>query len=459
MSDETFHSSGATDSDRVARSALLFVAALFILGAAAVYAWGVAASDGQAYPNVGRLFLAAASVEAVAVVALMVWPRRPVLVLATALQLLWAGLWALSRTVGLPLGPAPWRAWNVGMADLICTALELAAAVALIALIRWRRAQGRGRRARWGRLVVPPALLLVLVLVPYAKLTAAIDVPSPQLASVPLAAGEMATFTYCTAGHTQLAMDLYEPPAGAARPAPVLLQIYGGAGLYGDRKVEFLPGLVSDLNRSGFAVASIDYRLAPLHSLADQVADANCAVRFLRANALRLGVDPARIGAYGGSQGGFLASALGTGVPVQGQGADRGQYAGASGRVQAVVDGYGPIDFRTLAQDGPSWVGNLGFVLRVGGGQRSQSPADYVASGDPPFLILHGTADSVIPFSQSEEMAQRLRAAGVPVRLVTVQGGPHGLGGAGESPSQSQLASVVTRFFVAALAVGKNGSA
>jgi acetyl esterase/lipase len=221
--------------------------------------------------------------------------------------------------------------------------------------------------------------------------------------------------------------------------------------MFGDRKSVLIPP-VQELTAAGFAVASIDYRRAPMVVMASQVEDAQCAVRFLRANAAALGIDPDRIGAFGHSEGGWLSAMLGLAGPRAG--AEASQYQGYSSQVQAVVDEAGPTDLPRLLQEGPMWMGQAAFVLYRGqpvSTPPDNSAVDYVRPGAPPFLIVQGTDDAVIPFQQSAELAERLQAAGDAVRLVPVQHGPHDLEAGDESPDPDQLGHLVTEFLVATL--------
>jgi acetyl esterase/lipase len=204
-------------------------------------------------------------------------------------------------------------------------------------------------------------------------------------------------------------------------------------------------------------VASIDYRLPPLSPWPAQIQDAKCAVRFLRAHASALGVDPARIGAWGSSGGGTLASLLGLAGPQAGF--DHGPYADQPSRVQAVVDMFGPSDPTNLADSAP--FNRLVARLALGRSpavRRAASPLSYIpaergaAAGGPPFLILHGSDDQDIPPRHSQQLAARLRAAGVPVRLVLVQGASHGLDDPSQRPTPDQLTQTVTDFFTRSLA-------
>lgn len=330
--------------------------------------------------------------------------------------------------------------------------------IARIVSARLRRATpGAG----WTALKLVPALLLATLLA-WASISTAADRPwFPDSAPVSAPAGRTTTLAYCNPGGNPLAMDLTEPAAGAARPAPAVFYIHGGEGLLGDRvlagpEAPYLARLRDDLVRRGFVVGSIDYRLAPRYSIVDEVEDAKCAVRFLRAHARALGIDPNRIGAYGDSEGGYLAAMLGVAGPTAGF--DVGPYLDQSSRVQAVVDMWGPSDLTDFSGS-PSWVHALGEGLAGGSlsivRTRAISPLYHVAPGDPPFLIIHGTDDWFIAPHHSQSLAQRLRAVGVPATLVMVQHGGHGLdaptAGQIQEPSPAAIVEMIDDFFVRTL--------
>jgi acetyl esterase/lipase len=229
---------------------------------------------------------------------------------------------------------------------------------------------------------------------------------------VRVAPGQLKTLAYCWRDGHPLAMDLSEP-ASTSSPAPVAFFIHGGETLLGSRALhdgsrdgEHFAALRDRLLGHGFAVGSIDYVLAPIYPRSDEVKNAKCAVRFLRAHARELNIDPERIGVYGPSQGGYLSAMLGT-VP-QDAGFDEGEYNQPS-KVEAVVDMWGPMDLANFSGS-PKWVsaftaGNSAANLR------KASPINYVAPGDPPFLIIQGTDDWFIAPHHSIDMAAKLRAA------------------------------------------------
>jgi acetyl esterase/lipase len=241
-----------------------------------------------------------------------------------------------------------------------------------------------------------------------------------------------------------------------------VLYVHGGGFVLGDRTPgglggglanatgALLPQLRAALNRRGFLVASIDYRLPPLSPWPAQLQDARCAVWFLRTHASALGIDPGRIGAWGSSAGGTLVALLGL------AGVDGGQASA----VQAVVDMFGAADLVDLGDSAP--FPRAVARIALGGSprvRRAASPLTYVPAGRtagasnlPPFLLLHGTDDQDMPPRHSQELARQLTAAGIRVRLVLVQGAGHGLDSPGQQPTPEQLTELVADFYSRSLA-------
>lgn len=222
--------------------------------------------------------------------------------------------------------------------------------------------------------------------------------------------------------------DLYFPRQMAERnrlPAVVIIHGGGFNGGHKDSHREIVIG--STLARHGYVGMSIDYQLwskgVKKPTWPRCLYDAKLAVRWLRQNADRLGIDPDRIGAIGGSAGGNLAAMLGVTGPGDGLEPLEGD-GGPSTAIQCVVDLYGVVDLfqhhdmrmflATRAKDPKSY-------------QRA-SPVNYCSSGDAPFLIIHGTADETVALSQSETFARALQAAGVEHELIIVPDAPHSFG-------------------------------
>ncbi|MFA5808936.1 MAG: alpha/beta hydrolase [Thermoleophilia bacterium] len=251
-------------------------------------------------------------------------------------------------------------------------------------------------------------------------------------------------------------MDIYYP-AKMNGPAPAVMYVHGGGWTKGDKKDGAGADAIPDLVDAGFLVVSINYRLAPDDKFPAQIEDVKCAVRYLRANAARYNLDPERIGAWGGSAGGHLVSLLG--VTDGNEGFEgTGGYAEQSSRVQAVVDMFGPSDLMKEFSGGA--IGRaLGMQVFGTSDQGSDiltqaSPVTHVSADDPPFLILHGAKDDLVPTEQSQELYDRLKAAGVPATLVMVENAGHGFvpSGGQISPSRQELAKMIVEFFQKELA-------
>jgi len=189
------------------------------------------------------------------------------------------------------------------------------------------------------------------------------------------------------------------------------------------------------LLEAGYTVFALNHRQASLFKYPAAVLDAQRAVRYVRFNAERFGIDPARIGACGGSSGAHLVSMLGV-LDGAGDTADPDPVNHESARVQCVVARAAPLDLMPPAE-GMQSAGIVDFLgMRMPRGAsdgtfeyrlyREASPLSHVSAETPPFLLLHGDEDPVVPFSNSERMEASLRSAGIPVKLLRVPGGAHG---------------------------------
>lgn len=247
-------------------------------------------------------------------------------------------------------------------------------------------------------------------------------------------------------------MDIYRPSQTGTGSMPAVLYVHGGGWEHGDASLGGVnASIANELAQRGILVAAVNYRLAPQYLWPAQIDDVKCAVRYLRANAQRYGINPSEIGAWGGSAGGHLVSMLGTAGPNAGF--DTGQYLQQSSSVQAVVDMFGPADL-TAGGWGPGATTVVKQVFGVTPGQDNgvlakASPVTYIQPSDPPFLIFHGADDALVPPSQSQELAARLQAAGDSATLVMVQNAGHSFKPTGGpiSPSLDQIANTTAEFF------------
>jgi acetyl esterase/lipase len=245
------------------------------------------------------------------------------------------------------------------------------------------------------------------------------------------AAGEVRVdkdVVYGTQEGVKLLMDVYQPD-GSTGKRPGILFVHGGAWAFGDKGM-YGP-IARDLAARGFVAFSINYRLLPKFHYPAQLDDAQRAVRYIRAHADTYNLDPERLGAVGDSAGGYLVAMLGLRDTRDNSDADLAKY---SSRVQCVVDFYGPTDF-TLAPD-PAHANEAGIqIVEAFLNQKrntapevfkESSPITYVDKQSAPFLIIHGTGDTLVPPEQSELLYAALKTAEVEVTLLMGYKLPHG---------------------------------
>ena len=228
-------------------------------------------------------------------------------------------------------------------------------------------------------------------------------------------------------GH-KLLLDLHMPDE--SRP-PLVVYIHGGGWKGGSRKSCHVKGLADH----GFAVASISYRLTDQAIFPAQIHDCKGAIRWLRANADRLGYSVDRLVVTGSSAGGHLSALLGTSGGVKELEGEVGGNLEYSSRVDAVIDFYGPTDFILRSRTQPHRANEVGSVVYrlLGGGADTEtklaslaSPVTHVTADDPPFLVFHGDQDKTVLLDQSERIADVYRKAGLPLTLRVLEGAGHG---------------------------------
>jgi acetyl esterase/lipase len=250
--------------------------------------------------------------------------------------------------------------------------------------------------------------------------------------------------SYAQTDNPRQRLDLFLPKKpNSEGPLPVVAFVHGGGWQNGDKRGG--AGFVVPLVASGdYAGVSIGYRLTDETIWPAQIHDCKAAIRWIRANAKKYNLDPDRIGVTGGSAGGHLVAVLGTSGDVAELEGSLGETTTVSSRVACVVDQFGPADLLTMGgwHNGP---GSPEAKLIGGPVQdnkdkaRAASPITYVTKDDPPCMMIHGTKDSVVPFSQSEELLAALQKAGVEAVLVPVEGGEHGNFATPEVPRRAQL--------------------
>jgi acetyl esterase/lipase len=241
---------------------------------------------------------------------------------------------------------------------------------------------------------------------------------------------------YGQAGGHPLLLDILRPKQTSPQPRPAIVFVHGGAWS-GGKKTDALGRLLPFAASGDYCCVSVEYRLSGEATWPAQIHDCKAAIRWLKANAAKYHIDPEKIGVWGGSAGGHLVSMLGLTGNVKELEGQSGS-PGPSSRVACVVDFCGPSDFMAIAKlKADAGRHAFGPVEKLLGGPiaekqdlaRAASPVTYVSKDAPPFLIVHGTADPVVPLSQAERLYQALKHANQQVTFIKVEGGGHGIGG------------------------------
>lgn len=235
---------------------------------------------------------------------------------------------------------------------------------------------------------------------------------------------------YVPDGHARQKLDLYIPNEG--ENLPLIIWVHGGAWL-GGSKERYAP---MEYLKSGYAGASIGYRLSQHAIFPAQIEDVKAAVRWIRARAETYRLDPNRFAAWGSSAGGHLVAMLGTAGDVTEF--EVGENLEVSSQVQAVVNYFGPTDFLQMdthrlpgglvhdAPDSPESKLVGGPIQTHEDRVARANPITYVSKDDPPILIIHGDQDKLVPYHQSVLLKDALEAIGACVAFYRVEGGGHG---------------------------------
>ena len=274
----------------------------------------------------------------------------------------------------------------------------------------------------WGR----PGIILLLVLAAAAAGVAVAQPPGKLPTNV---RGEF-DIPYAGTDNPRQRLDLYLPEKAAeAGSLPLVVYVHGGGWLGGDKRAGTM--LLPLVQSGEYAVASVGYRLTPEAIWPAQIHDCKAAIRWLRANAAKYGIDPERIGVAGSSAGGHLVSLLGTTGGVADLEGSLGPHRDAGSRVACVVDQFGPSDFSEISEANDA---AKGMVAKLLGGRpdevpevaRAASPLAHVTKDDAPIICIHGTADALVPYSQSTRLDTACGQAGVECLVLTIPGGGHG---------------------------------
>ena len=260
------------------------------------------------------------------------------------------------------------------------------------------------------------------------RVSASGRLPAASDAGLPPGVRLLRDIKYGRQGNGQT-LDLYLPMKFASA-VPLVIWIHGGGWESGNKQPPWPAIFLID---KGYAVASVNYRLTSEAKFPAQIHDCKAAVRWLRANAKRHGIDPERFGVWGESAGGHLAALVGVSAGVEDLGGAEGENLKLNSHVQAVCDCCGPTDLERLSQFRASHRGLSedypkqaitkllgGPVEETRGLAERANPVLFVSGQSPPFLIVHGAQDRLVPFEQSELLHRALTNAGAEAELVVV---------------------------------------
>ncbi len=246
------------------------------------------------------------------------------------------------------------------------------------------------------------------------------------LATLPLAAEIKTDVEFAVVEDVHLTLDAWMPEGKG--PFPAVIVVHGGGFTAGDKQTYVKP-LFDPLTRGGFAWFTINYRLAPKYRFPAAAEDVERAVHYVKSHAKEYKVDSKRIALMGESAGGHLVSFVGA-------------QNKPKARVAAVVSFYGPHDFEARAVEAGKLSDSVKAFLGVSELNdktrrvlREASPITYVKKGMPPFLLIHGTKDPLVPYEQSVKMCEKIKSAGASCEVFTVEGAGHGVGNWEKDPA------------------------
>lgn len=267
----------------------------------------------------------------------------------------------------------------------------------------------------------------------------------------------LADVTFSTiGGYRPLVLDVYRP-ADRSSPKPLIVYVHGGGWRGGHTRqsgaFSDFPAVLAEIAARGYIVASVEYRLSGEAPFPAALDDVRTAIRFLKANAHTYGIDPSRVGIFGGSAGGQLAVLEAVACGAAPTGADTSNPS-VSDCPQAAIGWYGIYDFPAMPAtgDNPTERDYLGCARADCSDEQLRAPSAvaHVDAGDPPVLLLHGDADRTVPVAQSQRLAERMRAAGASVELEVFSGIGHSWIGADAAETRAaslRALDLTYRFF------------
>jgi acetyl esterase/lipase len=300
-------------------------------------------------------------------------------------------------------------------------------------------------------------LVLLASMIPSKSPTFAQEQPETKAkpkADLPLGITWDFDVPYIKDGQPAQRLDIYYPEQPPKEPLPLIVHIHGGGWMGGSK----YPCDARMMTSQGYVVASVEYRFSQAAKFPAQIQDCQAAIRWLRANARRYHINPAKVGVMGGSAGGHLSALVGVtgGKKVF---AAIGGNEEMSDAVQCVCDIFGPKNFASVMEQAEKdknvknifkfntptdpYSELIGANLSEREKTVAVSPITYVDKHSPPILIFHGTHDALVPYAQSEEFEAAMKKNGAPVWLQKFPGAGHG----GESFGKPAAILLMKNFF------------
>jgi acetyl esterase/lipase len=221
-------------------------------------------------------------------------------------------------------------------------------------------------------------------------------------------------------GDIDLLLDVYQPPAGVTPKRMAIIHLFGGGFFTGSKNAGYIVNDVRALGRLGYTNVSANYRLQGQGLWPAQIHDTKAAIRWVRANAAKIGIDADKIAIAGYSAGGML-SLLAAGTNGMAEFEGNGGNSGVSSNVQAGIGVYPLASAQTAAGLFPKTLSDEERTRAMSGA----SPTSYIGKSFAPTIFIHGTADTTVPMSSSIDFFNKLHDTGVPAALTLIQGAAH----------------------------------
>lgn len=221
-------------------------------------------------------------------------------------------------------------------------------------------------------------------------------------------------------GDIDLTLDVYQPPLGVTPKRMAIIHLFGGGFTSGNKNAGYIVNDVRALGKLGYTNVSANYRLQAQGLWPAQIHDTKAAIRWVRANAAKIGIDADKIAIAGYSAGGML-SLLAAGTNGMAEFEGTGGNAGVSSKVQASIGVYPLANVQMARNLFPATLSDQERTAAMD----AASPTKYIGKDFAPTIFIHGTADTTVPTQSSIDFYTKLNAAGVPTTMTLIQGAAH----------------------------------